>query len=1032
MRSAAALLAACATTDGLASVLVAAGLGAEAVELGRAERASLVPEEVADARLAAGVGAIRVLLARLGADVDVRDATRRLGARLAARAPHVLWFIAALDHPGATAVLAAVTKADGSPRLLSFAWEPAHVVDSDAETLCALAAVRPESDVLQHARCAEVLGRDALTRRFYRELESRVAAMATGMEGVPTADARTVALLYASRLLFLCFVQAKGWLDGDRGFIAGRFDDCMRVGQSFHRMVLLPLFFGTLNTPASRRAPTAQSFGRIPFLNGGLFTRTVVERRCHRWRYPDDHLGSLVGVLHRYRFVAREDTTTWSEAAVDPEMLGRVFESLMGTGDRKAGGVFYTPQHLVARVADEALAALAHRRDTATPAALRTMRVLDPACGSGAFLVHVLERLAAEWRRGGDARPESAIRRDVLSSCIFGVDRDPIAVWLCELRLWLSVVIESDEPDPMRVPPLPNLDRNIRVGDALTGSVFAREAMAIAGNWSVARLRERYVRATGGRKRGLGRALDREERRRVLSHLDRLILATSHARRELMVALRSRDLFGQRVVSRDAMRERRRLRDTLRALRADRRRVQDGGALPFSFAALFADAQAAGGFDVVLGNPPWVRVHRIPAALRLRLRETYEVFRSAPWAAGAAGARVATGFASQVDLAALFAERAVALLRPGGVLSLLLPVKLWRSLAGGGLRHLLVRRTELLRVEDHSESRHAFDAAAYPSLLVARSGTPEQAPVTVAIHDRQAYREWLTPRDRLAFDDSPGAPWLLLDPASRSAFNRLRRAGTPLSTVLGTPRLGVKSGCNAAFLVRVEDTSRDFAWVVDGDGERGKVERHVLRPVLRGDAVTPWTRASCEQWIVWTHDERGPMPRLPDLARAWLRRRYTDLTARADASRSRRWWTLFRVEAADPRQPRVVWADLGRRPAALVLPAGDPCVPLNSCYVLPCRDEDDAWAVAALLNSSVAAAWLNALAEPARGGYRRYMGWTVGQFPVPTDWDRARALLAAAGREAPADSAGAERLLGATLHAYGLRRRDVASLLETR
>src|SRR5947199_216982 len=83
-------------------------------------------------------------------------------------------------------------------------------------------------------------------------------------------------------------------------------------------------------------------------------------------------------------------------------------------------------------------------------------------------------------------------------------------------------------------------------------------------------------------------------------------------------------------------------------------------------------------------------------------------------------AHAATGFASQVDLAALFVERSVALLRGGGVVSLLLPVKLWRSLAGGGIRHLVARRTTLLRLEDLSGSAHAFDAAVYPSLLVAK------------------------------------------------------------------------------------------------------------------------------------------------------------------------------------------------------------------------------------------------------------------------------------------------------------------------
>ena len=119
----------------------------------------------------------------------------------------------------------------------------------------------------------------------------------------------------------------------------------------------------------------------------------------------------------------------------------------------------------------------------------------------------------------------------------------------------------------------------------------------------------------------------------------------------------------------------------------------------------------------------------------------------------------------------------------------------------------------------------------------------------------------------------------------------------------------------------------------------------------------------------------------------------------------------------------MVWADFGRRPRALVLPEGDPAVPLNTCYVLPCRDVCDARVLAALLNSRLAEAWLNTLAEPARGGFRRYLGWTVGQFPVPRDWRRVRSALSEAPR-------GEDDLLAAVLQAYDLQRADVAPLLQ--
>lgn len=1025
MRAAGALLSSARSSEALRAVLHPVGFGGDAVALTRDARDAFGLDERHEARLLEA-GAQRLLLVLCGG-ASLRDELQRIGRRLAARAPHVPWMLAAARADGAEAALAAVLPGGGvgAARLAAFVWEPGRVVDSDAETLCALAAASGD-DPLAHARLAEVLGRDALTRRFYRALQAHVTRMAGTMPPrLEDDDARHVALLYVSRLLFLRFLEAKGWLDGDRAWLVTRFDECMRNGGGFHRRVLLPLFFGTLNTPPSRRAPAARALGRIPFLNGGLFARSLVERRARGWTCPDAVMGALFDeVFQRYRFVAREDTATWSEASVDPEMLGRAFESLMAADDRRTGGVFYTPHALVARVADAAIAAALPQ---ARVAAIRDVRVLDPACGSGAFLVYVLERLAQLRRDAGDAAPVAAIRGDVLARSVFGVDRNPTAVWLCELRLWLSVVIESDETDPARVSPLPNLDRNVRVGDAVAGEGFGRDPQLLAGGRRLERARAAYVRATGRRKQGWARALDRMERGRILDHLDRSIAAAVFARRELLAATRARDLFGERRTgSPGTRRERKDLRDRLRLLRAERRRIAEGGALPFSFAAFFAEAHSGGGFDIVVGNPPWVRLHRIPGQMRRRLRETYRVFREASWQSGATAAGAAAGFASQVDLAALFVERSVTLARGGGAIALLLPAKLWRSLAGGGVRRFLLEETRVDRLEDLSESRHAFDAAVYPSLLVARAGQLPPRNIAIAVHTRDRMREWTVDAASLRFDASPGAPWLFLPTGARAAFERLKAAGIPLAdTAFGAARLGVKSGCNAAFVVRVQDMARGIASVTDSDGEHGTVELELLRPALRGDAVRPWRREPCDDWIVWTHDPNGaPLVRLPPRARAWLGRRYATLVTRSDAAHSRRWWSLFRTDAADHRGWRVVWADIGQRPRAAVLPPGDPTVPLNSCYVLPCSDETDAWALAALLNSSVAAAWLNAIAEPARGGYRRYMGWTVGLLPVPTDWRRGRTVLATAR------GAGDAELTTAVLEAFRLAPEDVAPLLE--
>jgi hypothetical protein len=1010
------------------------------------------------ARLADGPGAVRAFLVELDGQAPLRDLLTRIAARLASRTPHVLWLVIA-TQPATAHVAVAAWRADRRPpRVAALVVDRTRVVDSDAETLASLFAAtdpRSDADVLTHARWVEVLGREALTRRFYRTLELRVEALGASLTRGSVDDRRDLAILYSSRLLFLCFLEAKGWLDSDRAFLSRAFDACMERGGHFHRRVLLPLFFGTLNTRYARRASAARTLGRIPFLNGGLFARSPNERRFRQVYFPDDELGKLFGELFaRYRFTAREESTEFVELAVDPEMLGKAFESLMSKRDRKGSGSFYTPHALVARAADAAFArALAVSPETchagslaewsevmrrSIGARLRDITILDPACGSGAFLVHALERVAELRRAAGEEGALTDIRRDVLMRSIFGVDKNPTAVWLCELRLWLSVVIESQVDDPLEVRPLPNLDRNIRVGDSLAG-VFTEGPMTQGAGSRLRVLRERYARAAGRRKESLVRLLDREERRVALANVDHELTSIAAVRRDLLTAIRGRDLFGERMAPAPELRaEATALRVRAATLRVERRRLAGGGALPFSFAVHFADVAARGGFDIILGNPPWVRLHRVPVREREMLRAQYRVFRAGAWESGAARARAGRGFAAQVDLAALFVERAVRLLRPGAVLALLLPMKLWQSLAGGGVRRLLVEETRVLELEDLSDAPSTFDAAVYPSLLVAErwSGAPDDTPGEIlagAHHRGCGALRWRMPRRMLSFDDSAGSPWLVLPPDVRTAFDRLRASGVALAdSPIGRPHLGVKSGFNLAFVVRLDGVPDNPAAIAAANGRRGLIEHALLRPVVRGEDVDRWRVGAPNEFIIWTHAANGgALERLPPHTARWLTPWRRQLAARADA-RDARWWSLFRVDGARPDRPRVVWADLGRGPRATVLPANDPSVPLNSCYVAICRDDTDALALTAILNSSLAEAWLAALAEPARGGYRRFLGWTMALFPLPLDWNRARAALAPIAHRAMLGEdqmALRDELLHESLAAYRVRHDDMAPLL---
>jgi hypothetical protein len=1055
LRHAAALLAAAHSIDTLIPIAAELSFDPTPLPLDPDTRAALgIPDDAGDACLLRGQGALRALLVCTRSTEPLGALFTRLAQTLGTRAGAVLWLLVGTTADGEVGV-ACWTKGARAPRVVALVARRDQVVPSDAEALAALAATPGDDDLLTHTRWCELLGREALSRRFYRTLEQCVGDLASSLPRIPPADRSELALLAASRLLFLAFLETKGWLDGDRAFLARQFDACMARGGGFHERVLLPLWFGTLNTPIRHRARAARAFGAIPFLNGGLFGKTALERRHGRARLSDESLGRFLGeVLGAYRFTAREEHERWSEAAIDPEMLGRAFESLMASRERRTSGAFYTPQVLVAHVVQAALSCrlresglpegvveTALRGDTIAPAdaaalrnSLASLTVLDPACGSGAFLVHVLERLAELHRLAGDARPMAAVRRDVLARDIHGVDVNPTAVWLCELRLWLSVVIESDERRMSAVPPLPNLDCNVRVGDALAGDAFSAPPSLVGPPAALAALRLRYARATGPRKANLRRALEREERRRSVAAIDRQIVALRAERRERVLALRSVDLFGARGGAATLKRgDSLTLRRRTAALRREREQIASGGALPFGFASHFGHVHARGGFGLVVGNPPWVRLHNIPAGARASLRERYRVYRDAAWTKGAERAGAGSGFGAQVDLAALFVERSLALAAPGGVVALLVPAKLWRSLAGGGTRALLARDARLLRLEDWSEAPCAFDAAVYPSVLVAADATPTPTDeMHAAMRRRSLDVVWRTQPASMRFDrDDPASPWLLMPFEVRAAFDRVVARGHPLGDCrIGRPTLGVKCGCNEAFVVDVVARAGDDVSVARGD-RAGVIEHALLRPLARGETIEQWRLRPTSNAIVWTHDAAGkPLDALPRGAARWLGRWRTRLAERSDLRGSRAWWSLFRTEAADSTRARVVWCDFGRSPRAAVLPAGDPTVPLNSCYVLPCADSDDALAIAALLNSPLAAAWLASIAEPARGGWHRYLAWTVALLPLPHDWPRARSLLAPLAERAMLDDAPSTlELLDAVCRAYRLKTSDIAPLL---
>ena len=814
------------------------------------------------------------------------------------------------------------------------------------------------------ARAADALGAETVGSRFFRGFRTTLESLTAGLpRSMQAADRHNLALLQLTRILFLYFIQTKGWLGGRTRFMAEEVDGCLRHRRRIHRDLLRPLFFGTLNRPPEARSRAAAAFGDIPFLNGGLFEPHALERRFQSdvsnelWRTAFDRL------FERFHFTVAEGEP---HGGVAPDMLGRVFEGVMAPDARHASGSFYTPARLVGRVLDAGLTALLANRlgcgdaeaarklaepDAQASGLLHGITLLDPAVGSGAFLLGALDRLAAV-REGSDL---SARKRHVLQRNLFGVDQSAAAVRLTELRLWLAVIADDPADRACQVSPLPNLDCLVRQGDSLFDPIdqisgASGQGSALAGELSG--LRRSLITASGADKRALVRRLRVAEAAALAQSIGRAQERNRVATVECLQQARGHDLFGRpRGLDRELRERLDQLRAGNRTLRDARRRLARDGEVPwFHYQSHFADVFAIGGFDLVVGNPPWLRSEEIPDAVRKRLTSRYRWWRTT-------GSR----YGNKPDVAVAFLERSLELTAPGGVVAMLVPAKVASAGYAGPARHALACTTTLNVVADlTAEAGGDFEATVYPMALVASKTYP---PPQHLVRTRLEVAEGRSiPQARL----SGGGPWVL-------AKNRLQHVLAALQeshpTIGGSfvCQLGLKTGANRIFL----------------DPPDG-LEREVLRWAVRGRDVKPF-RCTPVDRLLWTHDEAGhPRAQLPPACAAYLARHDSELRQRGDY-RTGPPWTVFRVRAATARH-RVVWADLARglMAAALISRNDLALIPLNSCYVAAARTASAAESLTACLNST----WLRAAARlaavPAAGGFARFNARLVSGLPLPT------------------------------------------------
>lgn len=880
---------------------------------------------------------------------------------------------------------------------LSARREPRRLdVDLDHPTAHALDRLNLLANGSDSARIFDrALDRESLTRQFFERFRRAVSDVSKAIR-IATTEPKDAAdgqaLLLLSRLLFLYFIQQKGWLNGERRFLVDR------IGRDVYASLLKPLFFGCLNTPTRERDAIARQLGKIPYLNGGLFEPSAFEERNPDLDLPDELLQRVIEEVFE-RFAFSIDESDAAGAHIDPEMLGKVFESLMNSDERLSTGSFYTPRAIVDVLAARAIVAWLSEGDQSTRDDLeRVIRgesfrvrnakslaerldkitILDPACGSGAFLLsalRIVEKLTVALNR----EPPPDLRRRIVERSLYGVDLKPEAVRLCELRLWLSIVSQAND-DANDVQPLPNLDRNILQGNSLLsptdflgdnrGDVYREWVYALRAQ---ADLIARYRNAPHRERAQMSRLI-RANDGRLASELLAKAIDLDEQEQEVLCAPQ-RDLFGRlRDVNIERCRE---LHERIVANRRMLERIEDGEIGFFSFDVHFAHVMAAGGFDVVVGNPPWVRNSRIDPRAKRMYAERFALFRND----GARGAAF-----HQPDLSIAFVERSLSLAAPNGVMSLLVPSKLLNAGYAAGLRKHAATSANIVALDDWSSDAHRhFDADTFPlGITLAHRNSTQPPDISIT----SAGESFALPNDALTLG---GTEWSLLPPDVHTIVSRIHATHSPLAETLGrVPIMGVKTGDNAAFFLDVKRVRANAVETTDGL----HIPLTSVCRCVRGRDVRRWTIAD-PPWMLWP--PAGGWRKPPKWVERFADARGLDVET-------------LRLKYVRPEHVgiKVVWKDLSRGFNAAVLEdslrLGErniPLVPNQTLYSLDAATIEEAHVLAALLNSTIVNVLTIAIAERAKDFYFRYFGRTVARLPLPvvaTSSDAWTQLLRAARR----------------------------------
>lgn len=655
-------------------------------------------------------------------------------------------------------------------------------------------------------------------------------------------------------------------------------DEIFKLDESLYKNAFDQLFFRVLNLPQSERPPDIMKiFKDVPYLNGGLFRPSFIETdtRTRNIRLLPQVYKMIWDILSKYSFFdQRDEESLRNENIIDPEVLGNIFEKTVST--RKGTGSYYTRDEITRYVAHNAVTKtlLSKLRkisiikklglsfqtldfrylDNGTQIIdgedvvvkrylaeqllkeLERIRICDNAVGSGAFLIAVGEKLVSiyktmyrilnynlpHYETEDDSTPPLTfsniydIKKFILQNNLFGVDIQYEAIELCELRLWLWLVRPPTNltPSKYKLEPLPNIDYNIRTGNTLIGytNLISFKTKSVANKTGEKTKKtipldeffyNKLANFQSEIKTYYNLSVTKEEDIKKLKSM-----------KENLYAKLNKKYIEENLPSNQSM-------DSFIRLK------------PFHWIIDFYPIMEKGGFDIIIGNPPYVRGENVK-----HLTDDYQIEFKSLLAKAFGGYKLP----STADLAMYFIIRSLEIIRNSGYHSYIVTDKWLRSSYGELIRKLLAEKTSLLKSLNLAHLPDVFVGITVVTMIYSLRKLPPPSNHRVFYNQPSSFNTmedngYYIPQSFLS-----GKTWNFLPPVTQNIIETVRSVGTPLGDITQDINMGIKTGNNKAFVIP-QKTHEEFI-------NKNPLLNAILKPVVGGKDVTRLNVRWRKLWLI--------------------------------------------------------------------------------------------------------------------------------------------------------------------------------------